>query len=230
MEAVSVDTVTTYLGHSGFLVEAGDVQLVFDYLGEGLNEARLKNAWVFVSHAHEDHCSKAALGLIERGLARGVISFDVKKSGPWQTVRPGDRIDAGGIGVTAFRSTDQGVSFLVEARGARIFHAGDLNYWHWRAESTAAEVADAFHDFDQAVSEIEGERVDVAMFPVDPRLGEGYDDGALLFARRVKPSVLIPMHFWDRPEAARTFSEKAMPEGVQAVCLTNPGESFRWPA
>lgn len=225
-----MDTVTTYLGHSGFLVEAGDAQLVFDYLGEGLDEARLKNAWVFISHAHEDHCSKAALGLIERGLAKGVVSFDVKRKGPWQTVRPGDRIDAGGIGVTAFRSTDQGVSFLVSARGARVFHAGDLNYWHWREESTAAEVADAFRDFDRALSEIEGERVDVAMFPVDPRLGEGYDDGALLFARRVKPSVFIPMHFWDRPEAARAFCEKTMPKGVQAVCLTSPGESFRWPA
>lgn len=224
-----MDAVTTYLGHSGFLVEIGDVQLVFDYLGEGLDEARLKNAWVFISHAHGDHCSKAALGLIERGLARGVVSFDVEKKGPWRTVRPGDRIDAGGIGVWAFRSTDQGVSFLVDARGVRVFHAGDLNDWHWRAESTAEEVAEAFRDYDRALSEIEGERVDVAMFPVDPRMGEGYDDGAILFARRIKPSVLIPMHFWDKPEAARTFSQKAMPEGVRVVCLVSPGESFRWP-
>ena len=223
-----MDAVTTYLKHSGFLVEAGDAQLVFDYQGEGLDEARLKNAWVFVSHAHGDHCSDAALALIERGLAAGVVSFDVKRKGPWQTVRPGDRIDAGGIGVKVFGSTAQGVSFLATAGGARIFHAGDLNYWHWRAESTAAEVAEAFRDFDRVVSEIEGERVDVAMFPVDPRLGEGYDDGALLFASRMKPSVLIPMHFWDRPEAARAFCDKAMPKGVQAVCLTNPGESFRW--
>ena len=61
----------------------------------------------------------------------------------------------------AFRSTDQGVSFLAEAGGTRVFHAGDLNFWHWRAESTPAEVAEARRAFDRAIAEIEGERVKI---------------------------------------------------------------------
>ncbi len=221
--------VVTYLEHSGFLVEADGKQLVFDYLGKGLDESRLTDGVVFVSHAHRDHCSSEALGLIERDRARGVVSFDVKRKGPWQTVRPGDRVDAGGVHVRAFRSTDQGVSFLAEAGGTRVFHAGDLNFWHWRAESTPAEVAEARRAFDRAIAEIEGEPVDIAMFPVDPRMGEGYDEGAMEFARRVRPALLIPMHYWDKPETAKAFCEKAMPEGVRAVCLTVPGESVRWP-
>ncbi len=221
-----MEATVTYLGHSGFLVEAGKKQLVFDYLGKSLDESRLTDAWVFVSHAHRDHCSSEALGLIERGKARGIVSFDVRRKGRWRTVRPGDRVEAGGISVRAFRSTDEGVSFLVEAGGVSVFHAGDLNFWHWRAESTEAEVEKARSDFDQAISEIAGERVDIAMFPVDPRMSEGHDEGAMLFAERVKPSILIPMHFWDKPEAAQAFCGRAMPDGVRAVCLTRPGESF----
>jgi len=232
-----VEAVATYLGHSGFLVEAGGEhgehgehgeQLVFDYLGKGLDESRLGDAWVFVSHEHRDHCSSAALGLIERGLARGIVSFDVKRRGLWRTVRPGDRVEAGGIDVRVYGSTDEGVSFLVEAGGVRVFHAGDLNYWHWRAESTEAEVKEAYQAFDRILSGIEGQRVDIALFPVDPRMGEGHDEGAMMFAERVRPSLLIPMHFWDAPEAARAFCRKPMPEGVRAICLTRPGESTLW--
>lgn len=226
-----VEAVATYLGHSGFLVETSGENgkmLVFDYLGKGLDESRLTEAWVFVSHAHRDHCSSAALSLIDRGLARGIVSFDVTRRGLWRSVRPGDRVQAGGIDVHVYGSTDEGVSFLVEAGGVRVFHAGDLNYWHWRAESTEAEVREAYEAFDRALRSIEGERVDIAFFPVDPRMGEGYDEGAMLFAERVRPKVLIPMHFWDDQEAPRAFCRKEMPGGVRAVCLTRPGESFLW--
>lgn len=41
--------------------------------------------------------------------------------------------------VHAFGSTDVGISFLVEAEGKKIFHAGDLNNWHWMDESSEVE-------------------------------------------------------------------------------------------
>lgn len=31
-------------------------------------------------------------------------------------------------------STDEGVAFLVTAEGRTVFHAGDLNWWHWEGE------------------------------------------------------------------------------------------------
>lgn len=218
--------VVTYLGHSGFMIDANGRQLVFDYLGEVALAGRLKDAVVFISHAHKDHCSEAALGMIRRGEAVGVVSFDVEKTADWLVVRPGDRVDAAGISVRAFRSTDAGVSFLADAGGLRVFHAGDLNFWHWREESAQDEVRAAYGAFDAALAEIEGERVDIALFPVDPRMGAGHDEGALEFVRRVRPRVIIPMHFWDRPQAAREFCKKPMPQGVRTVCLTDPGQQF----
>jgi len=223
-----VEAVVTYLGHSAFYVDVSGRQLLFDYLGKALDEERLTDAVVFISHAHGDHCSDAALRLIDVGRAKGVVSFDVRRKGTWQRVWPGDRFDVGGVRGRVYLSTDAGVSFLVEAEGLRVFHAGDLNFWHWRAESTVSEVEEARSAFDAALDEIAGERVDIAFFPMDPRMGEGHEEGALEFIRRVRPKVIIPMHFWDRPQAARVFSLSPMPEGVRAVCLTEPGETFHW--
>ena len=36
-----------------------------------------------------------------------------------------------GVKIKAFGSTDIGISFLVSVDGVDIFHAGDLNWWHW---------------------------------------------------------------------------------------------------
>lgn len=43
------------------------------------------------------------------------------------------------LSVRAFGSTDVGVSFLLETEGLKIFHAGDLNNWHWMDECAEAE-------------------------------------------------------------------------------------------
>ena len=53
----------------------------------------------------------------------------------------------GNIKVKAFGSTDIGISFMVEAEGLTIFHAGDLNYWHWKEEADEAFISQAEADF-----------------------------------------------------------------------------------
>ena len=45
--------------------------------------------------------------------------------------------------IQAFGSTDVGISFLIHLQGKSIFHAGDLNNWHWSEESTEQEIRKA---------------------------------------------------------------------------------------
>ena len=45
---------------------------------------------------------------------------------------PGGEYEAAGCKIRTLRSTDEGVAYLVSYRGKRIYHAGDLNWWHWR--------------------------------------------------------------------------------------------------
>ena len=66
----------------------------------------------------------------------------------------------------------------------------------------------------------------MAFFPVDPRMGEGYEEGAVRFIRDVRPDRLIPMHFWDQPEAARLFAQRNWAEGIRICAMTVPGETM----
>ena len=127
------------------------------------------------------------------------------------------------VKVKAFQSTDLGVAFLVEAYGLSIFHAGDLNLWHWRQESTLREIEAAEAAFYEATEPIRREHIDVAMFPVDPRQGMMYDAGANHFVLTMKPRVFIPMHWQERPEVAIDFARRSRTPQTEVLALTKPG-------
>ena len=143
---------------------------------------------------------------------------------------PGDTVNLeDGVTVTAFDSTDLGVSFLLNWKGIRIFHAGDLNFWHWREESSRQEIEEAEKEFQAAVRPLEKESIDVAFFPVDPRQGNMFEAGANYFILAVKPRLLIPMHYFHRTEiiteyarvaSCRTTEVLAMPGIRDSILLT----------
>ena len=57
-----------------------------------------------------------------------------------------DPVHGGGTRA-ASGSTDEGVSFCVDFAGVTLFHAGDLNLWHWRDESSVTEIESAQRAF-----------------------------------------------------------------------------------
>ena len=36
-----------------------------------------------------------------------------------------------GVAIETLKSTDEGVAYIVHSDGITIYHAGDLNWWHW---------------------------------------------------------------------------------------------------
>ena len=36
--------------------------------------------------------------------------------------------------VVTYPSTDEGVAFIIDVAGVRLYFAGDLNYWYWEGE------------------------------------------------------------------------------------------------
>lgn len=217
----------TYWYNSGFSVRTDRHLLLFDYVGGGLSEPiPADRAIAFVSHAHGDHFIPIVETWRKNRLLALVTGDDVKSGG--QKMRPGDTLSADGVEIEAFGSTDEGVSFLVHTDGKTLYHAGDFNFWHWRGESTGAEVEEAEENFLRILSDLRGRAIDIAFFPVDPRMGAGYDEGARRFVGAVAPKVLIPMHFREDVWAARDFAAYLL--GAQSKtsvkALTTPGESF----
>ena len=227
----------TFFHHSGLAVTVGKTMLVFDYW-RGENGALPENMQltdadfagyaqilVFVSHDHEDHFDEAIYAWDHEHLPITYIVSDelpIGKRG--KRMKPGDVLNVGNTEIRAFDSTDQGVSFYVTAEGLHIFHAGDLNLWHWREESTIREITQAENAFYAALKPIQRLPIDIAMFPVDPRMGGLFDAGANHFIMAVKPRLFIPIHWQGRPEVAVNYARQGRTKYTEVLALTKPRE------
>ncbi|MDE7181251.1 MAG: MBL fold metallo-hydrolase [Muribaculaceae bacterium] len=173
--------------------------------------------YVFISHSHKDHYDPAVFSWAkECADIKYVVSKDVYKrmrhimsetsvyNGPKLApeqvacLHPGEVYEDAAVRVEAYPSTDIGNSYAVEAGGKSFFHAGDLNAWVWKDESTQQEINKAYGDFNACLRQIEEggrTRFDYAFFPVDSRIGRDYFDGAKIFVRRFEVGCFFPMHF-----------------------------------
>ena len=178
----------TYYHHSGFSVAMDDILLVFDYWtgehGELPEDKRItvdflkqfRQVYVFISHEHPDHLDPVVFTWRSEAPVTYIVSADMPVGTRGKRMAPGDSLTLSPeVSVKAFDSTDLGVSFLVDIQGVHVFHAGDLNFWHWREESTVKEIEEADDAFRQAVEPIAREKIDLAFFPVDARQGLMYD-------------------------------------------------------
>lgn len=206
----------SYLHHSGFAVETKTKVLVFDYYTDPENIVRNyaakkdKPLWFFVSHNHGDHFNQ---GISTLPGAQYVVNEDV----PLKGVAPEklhpmalyDKLTLADTTITQYGSTDEGGSFLVETDGLKIFHAGDLNWWHWLGD-TEANNAEAKANFVREMSHLQGQTFDVAFFPVDARLEGAREWGVLGFLQDVHVTkCLVPMHYFGAPwQPSRAFQEK----------------------
>ena len=229
----------TYLFHSGFSVETAGHFLLFDYCpsldrdsvfsSEGLNKK--ESVYVFVSHSHGDHFDPAILKWAKKNpsityVFSSDVAFDPSNLNS-QVMSPYERWTDRSIEIKTFGSTDAGLSFLVQVDGLSIFHAGDLNWWRWKGE-TQAEQDHAEKIFKEEIDKMEGQKIDIAFFPVDRRLEEYYSLGAEYFAARLKPKLLVPMHFGRDFGATKAFTEKARENSLPTVEITRTGQEISY--
>jgi len=190
------------IGHSGFLIQLGEYNLIFDYYTDEKNIITPeifegKKTCVFVSHNHHDHYNRKIFNWSGHGEIVYIIEKDCKADVPVLRISEGEELSVfnGDICVSAYGSTDEGVSFLVRVGEACIFHAGDLNDWYWEDELSAEELAQWEENYLRIIRTLTGTKIDVAFMPEDPRLGVHARRGIDHFERIVKPDRIIPMHF-----------------------------------
>ena len=222
------------------------------------NIDRGKPLYVFVSHHHKDHyvkeifdwskdfpCIHYIFSKDTAKFARHIISptstyAGTKPSPEAVTIlKPGETYSDSLMKVEAFDSTDIGNSYAVETGGETIFHAGDLNAWVWKDESTEEEVNAAIAAFEKILDAIAQKYpvMDIAMFPVDSRIGRDYFTGAAMFVRKIDVRHFFPMHFGlGTPEEqtkyqldAAAVERYANPERGEYICLQAPYSTFMMP-
>ena len=195
----------TFLDHSGFLVELPSVTLLFDWWKGALPALRTSHPLiVFVSHWHEDHFNPAIFSLHADAYILGNMdaTWLSKKGASPDALKRCRFLNGGetclplpGITVETLTSTDEGVAFLVTADGKTVFHAGDLNWWHWEGEPDPWNPNMA-RDFKTFTEPLRGRPIDLALLPLDPRLDTNGFLGPKHFLEIADIRHFVPMHQW----------------------------------
>jgi L-ascorbate metabolism protein UlaG (beta-lactamase superfamily) len=237
----------TYLEHSGFAVNTETALLVFDYYQDPsgalakLLETNSLPVIFFVSHHHPDHFNRSIFNIdnmpadVERYyiISNDVFARNIPEHVSAVRVKNGDTLTdlPGHITVKVFNSTDIGVSYLVTLpNGETIFHAGDLNNWHWADESTDAEIKSMEKQFMSILAEISSatNHIDIAFFPVDARLGKNYALGAAQFLQKIEIGNFFPMHFWGKADEACNIDAYPLNQPIitHFHAVKQPGTTF----
>jgi len=231
----------TYFYQSAFTVAMEKTLMVFSYRQTGLEQlAReqwlsdrdfqgFNNILVFVPSASAAHHDKAIYEWKQSFPFTYVMPQEAAKLAPRaanvRVCREGDSFSVGHCEVTAYGSSDAGLSFLAEAEGVRVYHAGDLNLWHWREENTLRDIARSEALFYEKTALLPKDGIDVSMFPLDPNQGGYYDAGANHFIMAVRPRVFFPMHFGSRAEIAAEYARRGLSRRTVVFALTQVRES-----
>ena len=231
----------TFLDHSGFLAELDSAALLFDWWKGELPAIKPGvPLYVFASHVHPDHFDPRIFALDDGSReVRFILGHDIKLSSRnlsrWgvsletaekcRNLRGGETLELSGLSVEALPSTDEGEAFLVTADGQAVCHAGDLNWWHWEEEDKGwnrnMEV-----NFKKYAEALRGRTIDLAMLPLDPRLGEAGFWGPAYFLETAEIRRFLPMHQWGEFDFTRKFLEKHPAFTDRVLPVKEPGQVF----
>ena len=193
----------TFLAHSGFLVELDGVNFLFDWWKGELPPLSDKPLFCFASHGHSDHFASHIFSLDDgsrevRFLLGKGIELSAENREKWglspETAEKCAVLDGNermelphGVTVETLPSTDEGVALIITYEGKTLYHAGDLNWWHWEEEPG---------DWNRNMEPLRGGSIDLAFAPLDPRQGVAAGWGLRYLLELAEVKRLIPMHQW----------------------------------
>lgn len=233
-----------YIYHSGFCIQTDKIDIIIDFYKDSKDQEGViykdilpngKKKYVLCTHSHLDHYNGEVLNwkrevddityifsqdVFEAGMANRNDAIYLDKL---------DEYSDDYIKVKAYGSTDVGESFYIEVDGVKIFHAGDLNNWHWNEESTPEEIEVAEGDYAKELSILSSEvkKIDIAMFPIDPRLGKDFMKGAEQFIEAIDVDFLAPMHFDENYDKIKSFDNIAKKYDTRYWTITEKGQSIK---
>ena len=224
----------TYIGHSGFSVELESHILLFDYYEGTMPEFDpAKKLLVFASHSHPDHFNREILKFadvypdVEYIFPKDIRIAKKEQRESEHFMRKRDEITVGDTKVKSLRSTDEGVAFLVRCEDRIIYHAGDLNWWHWE-EETESYNEQMRQDYQREIDKLKDIVIDIAFVPLDPRQENQYAWGMDYFMKHTHTKYVFPMHMWGDYEVYDRLMEnpEAEPYKERVIEVKEPGQVF----
>ncbi len=203
-----------YIYHSGFYLELENCAIIFDYYkGDVPQINKNKKLFVFSSHAHADHYNEAIFKIFADYNVTYILSDDIKIKDDFRDLNieflsPNKKYSIEGLIISTLKSTDEGLAFIVEVEGKRIYHSGDLNWWTWKGFETEEEYRIMSENFKTEIDKIKGLNIDLAMAVLDYRQKERYDWGLEYLLKNTNIKYLVPMHCWGKYDVIDKFREE----------------------
>jgi L-ascorbate metabolism protein UlaG (beta-lactamase superfamily) len=192
-----------WLGHATFKIIFKDKTIYLDpYQIEPAEYAD----FIFITHAHFDHCSPEDVEKIRQKSTVIIAPPDctAKFGNNTKTIRPGEDLEVNGIKVHAVpaynthRFKSPGVpfhskesnwcGFVIDINGVKIYHAGDTD----------------------KIPEMKEIKCDIALLPMGGTYTMDAEEAAQA-ANQIKPDIAVPMHWGSivgKKDDAQLFSEK----------------------
>lgn len=214
----------TYLYNSGFLVELENHILLFDYYQGTIPDLNpSKPLYVFVSHSHYDHYNPTIYNLNHPNITY-IIDHEINNKGI--KVLPNKHYCVDDLNIHTLLSSDKGVAFIIEIGNKRIYHAGDLHWWHWIGEPDSDNNYQA-NTFKSEINKIKDLNFDLMMIPLDPRLEDSMHWGMDYILSHVKATYVLPMHFTDSPKKMlESIDNEPLCRYNNIIKIHNEGEIF----
>lgn len=217
----------TYIFHSGFMIELDRHILIFDYYQKDIPlYPSNKKVYCFVSHFHQDHFNRDIFHLFPD--ATFILSKDtrIKETESIHIVKKNETYQIDDLTIKTLRSTDAGVAFLVTVENKTIYHAGDLNWWHWEGEPKNFNDNQAYN-FKKEMAKLDGQIIDLAMLPLDPRQERNAWWGIQEILQHATICHILPMHFGDAIELMQGYlQEDPLKNYSQILKIEHSNQSF----
>lgn len=215
----------THLYHSGCLIELEHHLLLFDYDQGELHLNPHKPLYIFVSHQHDDHYNPAIFQ-----IQHDKITYIFSDTVPchhqvhYLAANQTNRIDD--LDIQTFLSTDEGCAFLVRIENRTIYHAGDLNWWHWEGEPQSDNDYQK-KTYQQQIKLIQ-EKIDLACVVVDIRQEKDYLKGLAYFLKHVRSQYILPIHYFGHYETTQLLLSETLdnPYHAHILPVTHRNQTF----
>lgn len=233
----------TFIGHSGFIVELDRKYLLFDYFqGELPVLSQEKPLYIFVSHKHQDHFNPRIFQLAgQYPKVSYILSYDIKLKpfniSKWKaedinqdqllSVRANETTFLQDVEITTYKSTDEGVAFLITTEGKCLYHGGDLNWWHWKEEDKQSNNHMAAN-YKREIDKMTDLSIDIAFLPLDPRQEEDYWLGMDYMLKTAKVNTAFPMHMWNDYSVIDRFKQDGYLEKNSTKLISIHQEGQTW--
>ncbi|MCD8327252.1 MAG: hypothetical protein LUC90_11425 [Lachnospiraceae bacterium] len=241
----------TYTGQSGYVVETGIANIVFDFCGGKLPELHEDTPLlVFVSHDSERHFDPEIFSFASKfrsvqyflshdillteellrqyGITRSLqrkISFlpeGVRRVIPLR----GESGENDYIIFETVKTCGEGIAWLLNVAGKRIYYAGDMNWWVWENDSRQV-FNQRTARFKYYMEKLYDRDIFLAFANLNPDQGKYSRLGIEYLLNTASVANVVPMGFGENGAEVLTYERerrtKNLPSNI--IALTRPEET-----